>query len=56
MQKMTPDNDGRAGKATKTGKGRGLRGPLLKVGVPLAVCGALATGIAVVAFSKSTTA
>lgn len=48
MRKRTPDDDGRAGKAATTVKGRGLRGPLLKVlkaGVPLAGCGAPAAGM-----------
>lgn len=45
MQKMTSGTEGRARKAAKTEKGRGLRGPFLEAGVPPAVCGAPTTNI-----------
>jgi len=45
MQKMTSGTDGRAMKAAKTEKGRGLRGPFLEAGVPPAVCRAPTTHI-----------
>lgn len=45
MQKLTSGTDGRARRAAKTGRGRGLRGPFLEAGVPPAVCRAPTTDI-----------